>query len=89
MDWNKGHCAIHIRGHVQSIGASDITTVYLGDDTTDERACSMLEDEALTVRVGAGGGPTVARFRLADVSEVHRLVAALAANVPSWSPKCV
>jgi trehalose-phosphatase len=78
--WDKGQGALRIRDHVRAGLATGLTTVYLGDDATDELAFRVLDDAAITVRV-AGGPDSLAAHRLADVGDVHRLLAALAAEV--------
>lgn len=47
---------------------ADRTPIYIGDDVTDEDAFTALEDDAITIKVGAG--ETVARYRLEDPDQV-------------------
>lgn len=67
-DWHKGHALRKL--------AAGGRILYIGDDATDEEAFRSLGRGALTVKVGEGR--TAARYRLADVGAVRRLLAALA-----------
>jgi trehalose-phosphatase len=49
--------------------------VFLGDDSTDEDAFAALRSEDVGVKVG--DGPTLARFRLADVERASTFLACL------------
>ena len=80
IDWDKGRCALRIRDYVASTARSPVTTLYLGDDATDELAFWALDGRAITARVG-GGPISFAPNRLRDVEEVHRLLSGLAAEV--------
>lgn len=81
VGWNKGECALWIRDHAFQAVPSGVTVLYMGDDRTDEIAFEVLAGKAVTVRVGPGRALTAARYRLADVTEVHRLLSALAGEV--------
>ncbi|MFZ0015195.1 MAG: trehalose-phosphatase [Acidimicrobiia bacterium] len=54
--------------------------IYIGDDATDETVFAVLHPDDVGIKVGTG--PSAARFRVADVSEVVELleVAALASS---------
>jgi trehalose-phosphatase len=65
-DWHKGAAVRWINGHLAETPA---LTIYLGDDTSDEDAFSVLPD-AVTVKVGLAG-VTCARYRLPDPAAVH------------------
>lgn len=80
IGWDKGRCALRIRDSVASMARSPVTTLYLGDDATDELAFWALDGGAITARVG-GSPVSFAPNRLRDVEEVHRLLSALAAEV--------
>ena len=56
------------------------TVLALGDDRTDEAMFAALPPEAVTIHVGSG--QSVARYRLADVSEVRDLLWKLLAPRP-------
>lgn len=77
--WNKGHAVLRLCEHVRPRGASPLAVAYLGDDAGDELAFCRLDGTAITVKVGPGR--TSARYRLPGVDDVHRLLAALAAEV--------
>lgn len=87
--WSKGHAATAIHEHLAATAPLGLTSVYLGDDATDETVFDRLSGTALTVHVGAETTETLARFRLADVGEVHRFIAVLAEDVLSRSETCV
>lgn len=79
--WNKGECALWIRDQVVTDGVTTVRMLYMGDDRTDELAFEVLTGKALTVRVGSDRARTAAAYRLARVSDVHRLLSALAGEV--------
>jgi trehalose-phosphatase len=65
--WHKGAAVRWINDH---LGEQErVLSIYLGDDTSDEDAFSMLPD-AVTVKVGPAGA-TCARHRLPDPGAVH------------------
>lgn len=78
--WDKGQAVVRIRDHARATTQRDPVTVYLGDDASDELAFSALAGDAVTVRVGRAAR-TSATYRLREVSDVHRLLSALAAKV--------
>jgi len=80
IGWNKGRCALRIQDAVAATAESPVTTLYLGDDASDELAFWALDGRAITARVG-GGQASFAPNRLRDVEEVHRLLSALATEV--------
>jgi trehalose-phosphatase len=80
VNWNKGKCALWIRDRVLSALPWPITMLYMGDDKTDELAFKALSEKVITVRVGPGRGRSAAACRLANVTDVHRLLSALAAE---------
>lgn len=59
-------------------GASPERTLYIGDDATDEDAFRAIP-AGVTVRVGAAGVPSAARYRLADPAAVYAFIARLIA----------
>jgi trehalose 6-phosphate phosphatase len=88
LAWNKG------KGIQELLRWLDLEErpllMYLGDDQTDEDAFKVIngvDRNAVTIHVG-GRDDTHARFRLADVSEVWRLLRALSAHLapPASSP---
>ncbi len=61
-----------IREAVQRL-RSPFLPIYVGDDTTDEPAFELL-DRGITVKVGAKGGDTHARYWLASPAEVRGFI---------------
>jgi trehalose 6-phosphate phosphatase len=72
-NWHKGAAVQWINAH---LGEPDLLTVYLGDDTSDEDAFSVLPD-AITIRVG-NMPVTCARYQLPGPAEVHEFLQWLA-----------
>ncbi|HSL48233.1 MAG TPA: trehalose-phosphatase [Candidatus Deferrimicrobiaceae bacterium] len=83
--WTKGECAQWIQERLQASLPEPALWLYLGDDWTDEHAFEVLSGKALTIRVGDAVPASKAAYRLRDVSEVHRLLARLAAGVAAES----
>ncbi len=79
--WNKGDCALWIRERVMGALARPVVTLYMGDDRTDELAFRVLQEKAITARVGPLVARSTAAYRLRDVTDVHRLLSALVAEV--------
>lgn len=79
-NWHKGAAVQWINDH---LGERNILTVYLGDDTSDEDAFSVLPT-AVTIKVG-GSAATCARYRLPGPAEVHQFLRWLAHNVTNRS----
>jgi trehalose-phosphatase len=72
-DRTKGDAILDLKDTVDGV-------IYIGDDTTDETVFAVLAPDDVGIKVGPG--PSAARFRVADVSEVVELleVAALASS---------
>ena len=67
------------------------TPVFVGDDVTDEDAFAWVNaHDGVSVRVGAPGAPSVARYRVESVAAVlawlHELPRALGGTRPAASP---
>ncbi len=77
VETNKGAALQRIR---QQVGAS--AAIYFGDDITDEDAFSTLAGPDAAVKVGPG--ESRAAFRVADSTEVSRLLARLAEQRAAW-----
>lgn len=78
VGWTKGDCALWLRDALAPrVVGRWVTTLYVGDDTTDEQVFTALKDQGLTVRVG--GRRTAADFWVKEVQEVRRLLARLLA----------
>jgi trehalose 6-phosphate phosphatase len=87
VGWTKGECAVWIQQHIAPASRRPLLTVYVGDDWTDEQAFDALSGRGLTVRVGAGGTPSRAEFRLDDVAAVQGVVRDLAARARALAPR--
>jgi trehalose 6-phosphate phosphatase len=75
--FDKGDALRHVIDAIP--GGSAQRALYVGDDETDEDAFRALPN-AVTVRVGNPDGKTAAHYRLADPTEVYRLLEALFAD---------
>jgi trehalose-phosphatase len=73
--WHKGTAVRWINNR---LGAEERSSIYLGDDSSDEDAFCVLPD-AITVRVGAARA-TCATHALPDPAAVHEFLAWLAAQ---------
>ena len=72
-DWHKGAAVRWINSH---LAETPVLTIYLGDDTSDEDAFSVLPG-AITIKVGRAAA-TCARYRLPDPAAVHEFLLWLA-----------
>jgi len=77
VETDKGAALQRVR---QQVGAS--AALYLGDDMTDEDAFATLAGPDIGVKVGPGDSR--AAFRIADSTEVARLLARLAEQRAAW-----
>jgi trehalose-phosphatase len=68
---DKGSALVEL---AEQLGAR--TTVFVGDDVTDEEAFAHLGADDVTIKVG--DAPTIARYRIADPDAVHALLRSLA-----------
>ncbi len=82
VDWDKGKAVLWIQKRTEG----SFLPIYIGDDSTDEDAFSVLP-RGITVRVGENSA-SLAEYSVADSDEVRRFLQWLAA-VPSCveSPK--
>lgn len=76
VDWDKGHV---VRALLDADASGDRSAVYLGDDTTDERAFAALTEDDAGVLVADEPRQTAADFRLARPDEVRSFLRELAA----------
>jgi trehalose 6-phosphate phosphatase len=75
-NWHKGAAVEWINGH---LGETDVLTVYLGDDSSDEDAFAVLPD-AVTIKVGPTAA-TGARYQMSGPAAVHEFLLWLAHSV--------
>lgn len=80
VSWNKGQSALWIRNHLAPRLPAPSLMLYMGDDETDQLAFNVLSGRAITVKVGPDQTLSAATYRLRSVTEVHRLLSALAAE---------
>jgi trehalose 6-phosphate phosphatase len=74
IPWDKGRGILKLMSLARC--PKSCFPVYVGDDRTDEDAFRALADRGLTIHVGLARR-TRARFRLGDVEQVWRFLAAL------------
>lgn len=79
VDWDKGKAALWLLAR-QRFASKDeeITTVYIGDDATDEDAFKALKDMGITIFVGEPQGLS-AKYYVRDTGEVARFLKGLLA----------
>ena len=77
--WHKGAAVRWVNGRLPQKG---LLSIYLGDDSTDEDAFSVMT-EAITIKVG-GAPATCARYRLAGPPAVHEFLAWLSEAAAQW-----
>ena len=85
-DVTKGRALRRLRA---DLGLDGGGVFFAGDDTTDERAFAVLDDDAGDVSVKVGAGPTSARHRVGgprDLAEILALVAR-GRRDPSGAPR--
>jgi trehalose-phosphatase len=80
-NWHKGAAVQWINARLAKLGEREILTVYLGDDTSDEDAFSVLPD-AVTIKVGEAP-VTCARYQIPGPSEVRDFLRWMAHEVRS------
>jgi trehalose 6-phosphate phosphatase len=76
-NWHKGAAVLWINKHLDT--SDGLLTIYLGDDTSDEDAFSVLPD-SITIKVG-DAPVTCARYQLPDPVAVHEFLHWLAQTV--------
>jgi trehalose-phosphatase len=74
-DVTKGRALRRLRA---DLGLESGGVFFAGDDTTDERAFAVLDDDAGDVTVKVGSGRTVARHRVAGPRDLAELLAVVA-----------
>ncbi len=83
-DVTKGTALLRLRAE---LGLTHGGVLFAGDDTTDELAFDVLDDDAGDVTVKVGEGPTDARYRVADPGELAYLLVLLARLRAGVSPQ--
>jgi trehalose 6-phosphate phosphatase len=78
VNWHKGRAAAWIRARVATRVAAPLSTVYLGDDRTDEDAFAALADDDVAVGVGQRPHTHLIDYRLEGPSAVGEFFGALA-----------
>ncbi len=74
--WHKGMAVCWINRHLCQENPNEILSIYVGDDSSDEEAFSVLPD-AITIRVGVAP-LTLAAHQLPDPAAVHEFLLWLA-----------
>lgn len=70
VQWNKGEALLFLLEEL-GLGGRDVLPFYLGDDTTDEDAFSVLRDRGIGIIVRDEPRATLAAYALDDVGQVH------------------
>ncbi|RXG53447.1 Bifunctional trehalose-6-phosphate synthase/phosphatase [Armadillidium vulgare] len=87
VTWNKGRAAIHILRTLFGVDWSDrISTIFAGDDKTDEDAMRALQGMAVTFRVTAQTVRTAAMHRLPNTDAVLAMLRWIEKRLGSRSP---
>ena len=76
VPWNKGRAVLWIREQL-GLHSDDSVAFYIGDDTTDEDAFSVLGDRDVGILVASRPRKTAARYSVKDPSEVGRFLECL------------
>ncbi|KAB7507035.1 Bifunctional trehalose-6-phosphate synthase/phosphatase [Armadillidium nasatum] len=76
INWDKGRAAIHILRTLFGVDWSDrVSTIFAGDDTTDEDAIQALQGMAITFRITQSKNvKTAATHRLPNVNAVFKML---------------
>ena len=70
IDWNKGKAVGWILKALD-FDETDVFSLFLGDDLTDEDAFTFLQDSGIGIVVGEGSRSTAATYRLNDPDHVN------------------
>jgi alpha,alpha-trehalase len=73
IDWDKGKVVLWLLTKLNLKG-SDVISIYLGDDLTDENAFRALTQKGITMLVGNHGHKTSAQYGLKNVKEVKEFL---------------
>jgi trehalose-phosphatase len=69
IDWNKGKALLWLLKKMD-LDKPDTLVFYIGDDTTDEDAFRVLQEEGIPVAVGENSRPSLAHYRLDNTEQV-------------------
>ena len=75
--WDKGAAVLWILREL-GLDHEDVVPIYLGDDLTDEDAFREIRSIGIGIVVAPGGRKTIARYALADPSEVREFLTRVA-----------
>ncbi len=70
IDWNKGRALLWLRKKM-NLDTPDTLVFYIGDDTTDEDAFRVLQEEGIPIVVGENSRSSLAHYRLIDTGQVQ------------------
>lgn len=63
IDWDKGKAVLWLRDeYKRHFNMENISSIYIGDDATDEDAFKALKNKGITIKVGAEGNSEAAYF---------------------------
>jgi len=81
LDWDKGKAVLFIGNEIKArLKLSDLLTVYMGDDATDEDAFKLLRrPEGWGIYVGGESQTSAAGYFLSSTAEVETLLSRLIA----------
>lgn len=80
VDWNKGQALLWLL-ETLNLDRSDVSAIYIGDDTTDEDAFGVLKQrQGIGIVVTGVSRPTAARYTLADTRDVQAFLKKLIRN---------
>jgi len=78
VSWNKGSAVRRILTETfGDVWSTQVHPIFIGDDLADEDVFVALAEPAVTVKVGHQPPQTAARYRVAGVDDVHRLLSVL------------
>lgn len=77
IDWHKGKALLWLL-EALNLKNTDLLSIYIGDDVTDEDAFKVLKDDGIGIVVTDSPRPTEARYQLADPAEVKEFLEEIA-----------
>jgi trehalose 6-phosphate phosphatase len=80
LDWDKGEAVLWLL-RALGLDGPEVLPFYLGDDTTDEDAFAVLEEQGIGILVGCSARETAARYVLDRPEDVGRFLRCLAATL--------